>query len=234
MFKPILAALFTCLVATQAQSATVILSGTNFDVGYDDTLLGYYGTPVLSGNVVYFTPVNFKAESLNGGGLSVTGSFLSLAITPKNGFAVGNLSVAERGDYILRNANSSVTVNGYTRAYSSVSPAFDNSAPIVSTSDLQIVNSNANSALTHDWTASSSIDLVSLHLPANFPVNFEISTTLSAFTGPGIAGPKRAFIEQKFTGLALTVSPIPEPSSSLSLLVGLSLIGFYLKRKQRK
>ena len=55
---------------SSAQAATVKLDGVAFDIYYDDTALDLFGTPTLSGDVLYFTPTSFKAESLNGAGVA--------------------------------------------------------------------------------------------------------------------------------------------------------------------
>jgi hypothetical protein len=43
------------LPAGNAQAA--VITGTDFDVVYDNSLTGLYGTPVLSGNTVFLRPL---------------------------------------------------------------------------------------------------------------------------------------------------------------------------------
>lgn len=224
------------LVATAAAAASVsshaaivLLTGTNFDVQYDDALTGKYGTPSLSGNVVFFTPTDFKAESLNGAGITTSNGTVNIRIIPKNGFAVGNLNLQERGDYVLLGANSSVNVTGQTRAFSLSNPLFDISNSITTSSNLTI-----RDGLQHNWVANSNLNLASLGLAPNQVVNYTIENLLRAYTDISDLGIKQAFIEKKFSGFSITVSPVPEPSTVISMLAGLGLLGFLISCRNRR
>ena len=55
-----------------AQAATVTVTGERFDLVYDDSLVGLFGTPTLSGTSLFFTPAAFKTQTLNGTGLDLS------------------------------------------------------------------------------------------------------------------------------------------------------------------
>jgi PEP-CTERM motif len=227
--KIIFALLLTTVFATQAHSATVLLSGINFDVKYDDSQLGPYGTPTLSGNTIFFTPTNFYAESLNGLGIATSRGTTNIQILAKNGFEVGALNLQERGDYLLRGANSFVGVSGQTRAFAINNPLFDISAAIVSSTPLTLQD-----GVQHNWVASSSLNLANLGLNANQAVNYTIENLLEAYTDPSDIGARRAFIEKKFSGFSVLVSPVPEPNTVITLMAGFGLIGLVLARRKKE
>lgn len=231
MLKRVIASMMLATAATSSQAAIVLLTGTNFDIQYDDASTGKYGAPTLSGNSVFFTPIDFKAESLNGLGISTSSGTINMRIIPKNGFAVGSLNLQERGDYVLRGANSFVGVSGQTRAFSLSNPLFDISNTITSTSNLTI-----NNGLSNNWVANSNLNLASLSLAPNQVVNYTVENLLEAYTELSDIGPKRAFIEKKFagTGIVVTISPVPEASTVMSLLAGLGLLGFLINRRNKK
>jgi hypothetical protein len=225
--KKALAVFLLSTAASAASAATILLTGTNFDVQYDDALTGLYGTPTISGNVIFFTPTTFKAESLNGIGIDTQNGTVNLTIIPKNGFVLGTLNLKEQGDYLLRGANSYVDVDGQTRARTITNPLMDTVAPILLTAPMTLRDGN-----NHNWEATSSLNLTNLGIQPNQTVIYTIENLLEAYTESSDIGPKRAFIEKKFSGFSVTVSPVPEPGAVISLLAGLGIIGFALRKKQ--
>lgn len=210
-------------------AATVLLSGVNFDVQYDSALTGLFGAPTISNNAIFFTPTNFKTESLNGNGITTASSTVNLRIIPKNGFTVGTFALQERGDYVLRGANSYVEVTGQTRAFLLSSPFNDLSAPIVTSGPMTVRN-----GLQNNWQASSMINMSSLNQSGGEAINYTIENLLEAYTDQNDLGPKRAFIEKKFSGFSIQVSPVPEPSMIISMLLGLAGVGLVVNKKRLK
>jgi PEP-CTERM motif len=214
--------------SAHAGSATILLTGANFDVRYDSSALGNYGSPTLSGNVVYFTPTTFKTESLNGNGFSTTSGTVNFQIIPKNSFAIADLTLLERGDYVLRGTSSFVGVSGQTRAFGVLNPMMETSAAITSSSNLTIATGSQQ-----NWTANSSLNLASLNLTPNQIVNYTVENLLEAYTESSATGPRRAFIEKKFSAFSVNVvSPVPEPSSILMMLCGIGFVGFIARKKK--
>lgn len=216
------------LAAGNAQAAVIV--GADFDVVYDSSLTGLYGTPVLSGNTVFFTPINFIAQSLNGAGLDTESSSINLQIIAHNSASIASLSLIESGDYKLRGANSSVNVGGQT-SVSSADATLVDSVPVTSTSDFTL-----RDGLTHDWNSSSFISLSPAKWHGISVINYTIDNLLSAYTDSNDIGRKLAFIEKKFTGssISLTISTVvPEADSYAMLLFGLGVLGFVSRQKSR-
>ena len=144
------------LTSMQAFAAIQTITGANFDLVYDDTKLGLFGTPSVAGNNIFFTPNNFKAESLNGAGIVTNNSTINgMQLIAKNGFRFGSIDLAEFGDYLMRDAESFVSVSGQLRAFDGANFAATNtsSSLIVSPSTpLNIID-----GMNHDWTATASI-----------------------------------------------------------------------------
>ncbi len=234
-----------CLVATTvalalaagpARATLVTLTGTDFDLTYDDTKLGLFNAPVLSGDIISFTFNNFVAESLNGQGFVTTSSTIDgIVLSSKNGFTFGDLLLAEFGDYLLVGPFSTVNVQGQLRAFDAANPV-----PTQTASDLFVNPAtplNIVDAANHDWQASARIDNATPVTPPLFgmpqngwlatadQIGVTIENRLIAFTSPGGLFAQQAFIEKKFVGIAIAVMPVPGPSGALAVLAGLALIG---------
>lgn len=229
---------FGLLIASPAFAAIQNIAGTDFDVIYDDTKLGLFGSPTLAGNNIFFTPNNFKAESLNGLGIATTNSTINgMQLVAKGGFKFGSIDLTEFGDYILRGADSFVSVNGQLRAFDGANFAATNTSSsliVSSATPLNIIDGS-----NHDWQASASITnstasksgLTGWLSNANI-VNITVENLLTAYTEAGV-GPEQAFIEKKAIGVGLIVtSAVPEPGVWSSLSAGLFLLGMMASRRK--
>jgi hypothetical protein len=221
------------LAAPAAQAAFQTVAGTQFDLVYDDSFMGAFGTPTLVGNNIVFTPIDFRAESLNGQEIVTKDVTINLRLYARNGLSIGDLSLTERGVYRLRGALSEVSVDGQISAFGFANPS------IQVTNKLQVAAplTNRDGAL-HDWTASAGVSL--LNGPASINqsagVNVTIGNLLEAYTDSRDTGLLNALIEKKFSGAAvsLTVSMVPEPASALMGVVALLAWGqASLRRKIR-
>jgi hypothetical protein len=220
-----------CAAFSQANAVTFLLTGTNFDVQYDDATVGNFGTPSLSGNVVFFTPTNFKAESMNGTGFATASGTVNFLVIPKNDYVLTEVVLQERGDYILRGSSSFASVTGQTRAFSLQRPLVDIASPISTNSNLTF-----NTGLQQNWLAGSTLQLGALSLRPNQSINYTVENLLEAYTESNDSGPRRAFIEKKFVGFSVagysaSVSPVPEPSTVLMMLSGLGLVGLVARKR---
>jgi hypothetical protein len=235
--KKSLIILLGLFVASPAFAAIQTIYGTDFDLVYDDAKLGLFGAPSLAGNNIFFTPNNFKAESLNGAGIVTNNSTINgMQLVAKNGFKFGSIDLTEFGDYLMRDAESFVSINGQLRAFDGANFAATNtsSSLIVSAlTPLNIIDGN-----NHDWEASASITnatasksgLIGWLSNANI-VNITVENLLTAYTEAG-PGPEQAFIEKKAVGVGLLVtSAVPEPGVWSSLSAGLFLLGMMASRR---
>ncbi len=107
-----LAGLLAGLSHTPANASLVTVSGTNVDFIYDDSLLGLYGTPTISGDNLFFSPTQFRSSSLNGAGMSSTSATTYIDIHAHDGYSFGSLALTEIGDYKLLGQNSFVNIGG--------------------------------------------------------------------------------------------------------------------------
>lgn len=223
-----------------AQAALITLPGTQFDLSYDDTKLGLFGTPSLSGNTIFFTFSGFVAESLNGQGLVTKNSTVNgLVLTAHDGFHFGGFNLTEFGDYKLSGANSFVRVEGQLRAFDIAAPT-----DTQTTSFLQAApgtNLNLDDGGLHDWAATAAMDGntppafgFTTNVLAGRPtqVGLAVENLLTAYTEAQDSGPKQAFIEKKFagTGVQVTVSPVPLPLPSTLMLAALGA-GWLVRRR---
>jgi hypothetical protein len=225
-----LSGLLLGIAATTSNAALVTLPGLGFDVVYDDAILTLGQTaPLIQGSTIVFTPTQLKAESLNGRGLVSVSSAYAFVISPHDGLFVQGISITERGDYLLRNASSWVSVAGLASATALGSQPLDTVTAALQTNAAQPLN--IADAQFHDWTANAVLDM-SGH-PAfarEADVQFSLNTTLEASTSASASGPRRAFVEKKFSGESITLSvattpAVPEPEQWALALAGLSALG---------
>lgn len=229
--KGLLAALALALAGGASHAATITLDGAGFDVIYDDTLLGLFGQPTLSGDVLFFTPTSFKAESLNGLGVATNSDTLNLRIRLDDGYRIDGVRLEERGDYRLRGASSEVDVFGQLRAFDVAHPLDEVSAGITAATTF-----DQRDGSNYNWNAGSLLDLSGAAWQGAGLLNLTLENILEAYTDPADAGRRVAFIEKKFAGLEigvspLNVSPVPEPAQWSLLAAGLLLIGGVARRR---
>jgi hypothetical protein len=226
------------IAVSPAHAAIQTITGTNFDLVYDDTKLGLFGAPSLAGNNIFFTPNSFKAESLNGAGIVTTNSTINgMQLVAKNGFQFGSIDLTEFGDYLMRDAESFVSVNGQLRAFDGANFAATNTSAsliVSSTTPLNIID-----GFNHDWLAAASITNATASksgltgwLSNASVVNITVENLLTAYTEAG-PGPEQAFIEKKAIGVGLVVtSAVPEPGVWSSLSAGLFLLSMMASRRK--
>lgn len=226
-------------------AALQTLTGSNFDVVYDDAQLGLFSAPTLVGDSLFFTFNNFIAESLNGNGAVSTNSTISgLVFKAKGGYRFGAFDLAEFGDYSLGGTGSMVQVQGQLRAFNLASALYTQT-----TAQLQVNPSTpltVSDGLNHDWNATARIDASTAPVPLPFgtvsnviqsnpdQVGLTIENRLTAFTDPNATGFRQAFIEKKFAGVQMTVAPpsaVPLPPSMALLAAGLGALAFVVRRR---
>jgi hypothetical protein len=226
------------ILAAAAQAAEI--TGTDFDVIYDPTTLGLFGSLSLSGNTLEFTPNNFIATSLNGAGVATptggatTASNIQLVANP--GFQFGSLQLTELGDYLLSGSGSSVSVSGELIAFDGDST----SNPVLTYTTSTITPTGpltTNNGQAVNWTATAAIDNTtptvsggSTWLAGAQTVDVSIENLLSASTD---SADSEALIQKKalFGGVGLTVTPVPLPGTVLLFGSALAFLGFGNRRR---
>ncbi|MCA1925197.1 MAG: PEP-CTERM sorting domain-containing protein [Thiobacillus sp.] len=206
-----------------ASAAPVTLAGMNVDFSFDDALLGLFGTPGVAGNTLFFTPTSFDALSAGGAGsgFDLTKQTINVRVTARDGFNFDSVKLAERGDYLLLGTGATVDVGGQLRVFDLAMPAHDRTAAILPAAPLTMTgfptqNWSANAMVNvADWTGAKSL-------------NVTLENILVASSVPGSLG----FVEKKFAGLDIAVTPVPEPEVTAMLLAGLGLVGFMVSRRR--
>jgi hypothetical protein len=216
-FKVSLLAL--ALLSAHVQAAEYRLDGAKFDIIFDDASFGLFGTPMLSGDTLLFTPSTFSAKS-NNKQWNIANSTISFWIEADNGHHLSGASLIEKGDYGFLGKSADTFVAGETRVVDVRSP-LDSTDVDLSGADSLTATRKGKFA---NWEASS---LQTFQSGAT-KVRFTIENALFASAG---AKGGYAFIEKKYVGL--TVSAVPEPESYAMLLVGLGLIGAISRRRNK-
>ncbi len=215
------------LACNTAQADIVTIDGSlfnsDFDVTYDDELVGLFGTPILSNNVIAFLPSEFSATSTDGSGLGFTNSTIQLTLTPNSDSIFSEFSLVERGDYILTGDNASVQLNGQIRARN-ISDVLNESVSNI-TADAPLTTPGLN-----NWQATAFIDAATGDWqPTDSAVLLTIENILIASTQDY---GELAFIEKKFAAspIELEVTVVPVPGALVLLASGLALFGFRMRR----
>lgn len=226
-----------CTVAT---AAPVSIIGTDIDLTYDSALLGSFGTPTLVGNTLFFTLNEQRVVSTNGAGSQVLSSLLAgISLQAKNGFRFGAFDLAVFGDYRLNGAGSQVQAGGQLRAFDAAQPgAAVMAATLQADAGLPL---NINNGNNQNWAALAHIDGDTAAAGGGHNaiaagadrVGLEIDLLLSAYTDPMQAGPRLAFIENKFSGLMVNIvraEPLPLSAPSTLALLAPLLLGLWWTR----
>lgn len=222
--------------ATHASAALVTLSGSNFDVVYDDAQAGLavYGSPVVSWNTIFFMPTDFTAESLNGTGPVTTAASITLELIAKPTVAFSQLFMSERGDYRLIGDRSSVSVSGSIQA-TNVGAGTDSAALSISPTRLLSI---ADGGL-HPWLGTASLTAHSGSPLGVAPTALTVVLSSSLFAET-LDPESVAFIQQKFAGgrvelqvrPAGEVTPVPLPGGVVLAAAGLTGLGTFVRRRR--
>lgn len=214
-----------------ASAATVTLSGTSFDVSYDDALVGLFGTPALIGDTLQWFPSGspgfsaLNSRSLTG--IDFVNSTFALTIQAKQGYKLTGFNLSEGGDYVFFGNTAGVSASGQLRVTPLDPLGGTLTSAIVPTA--AFVGNLPFDFNTHNWTANAAVTLASNAGKANV----SIQNLLAAYAAPN-EFPAHAFIEKKEVSLWVGVIPIPEPESYALFLAGLGMVGFIARRRLTK
>jgi hypothetical protein len=246
-----MAALIATLAVSQTASAALVtLTGTNFDVQFDNTQLslGVFGTPSLTSGNIVFSGNNFFAQSTNGQGTTTNGADFVLFLVPHQNTQVTGLSLFAFGDYRLQGDNSYVKVSGSLAADDAGSSdparstirALNVTSPSTVNGEIQTPQNNQNS----NWQAYAGVmSGSSPWLETTGSVRITISSLLTAYTDPNDPNPSPgfAFIQEKLfvqqPAVTLTVSSdpmvVPLPATLPLLAGGISTLCWFGRRARR-
>ncbi|NWG38763.1 MAG: hypothetical protein HXY27_02175 [Hydrogenophilaceae bacterium] len=208
---------------TSSQAIPVTLSGNTVEYTFDDSLMGLFGTPSISGDTLFFTPVNFETQSLNGSGFALENETVNIKVSTHTGYRFGSVNLIEKGDYLLLGPGSDVDVTGQIRVFDTANPLMDITDGITPLAPL-----NLTGIPTRNWEASAMVDMSSWTNTTE--INITVQNLLLAVT---TAPSSLAFVEKKFIGLSTSVSPVPEVETWAMMLAGVGLIGLQLRRSKR-
>lgn len=206
-----------------ASAAPVTLAGLNVDFTFDDALMGLFGMPSVAGNTLFFTPTGFDAQSAGGtgSGFDLAKQTVNVRVTARDGYRFSTLNLAERGDYLLLGTGASVDVGGQVRIFDTAAPAIERTASILPSAPLTITGFP-----THNWSAGAMVGVADWTSAKTLNVTLE--NILVASSVPGSLG----FVEKKFAGIDVAVTPVPEADAYAMMLAGLGLVGFMVMRRR--
>lgn len=206
-----------------AYAASVTLIGNNVDFTFDDSLMGLFGQPKIAGDTLYFLPVNFEAQSLNGSGLGFTRDTINIEVTAHTGWNFNSVNLLERGDYLLLGNGSMVDVTGQIRVFDTAMPLTELVDGITPSSPLTMTG-----VPTKNWDANASVDVSAWNTATKLNVTIENLLLASTTSSNSLA-----FVEKKFAGLTLITTPVPEANTYTMMLAGMGLVGFMVARRKR-
>jgi hypothetical protein len=214
-----------------ASAATVTIDGDKFDISFDDSLLGLFGTPSIIGDLVVWNPSGspaFSAQATAADTTAFTNSTFTLTVTADPGWWITGAAAGQDGTYFSFGTSSQVGVTGALTitAADPMGGLGTWTGNIAATAPF--VNGGFPPAFT-DWDAASPV----LDTDDVGQAQVSIQSVLFAYAGP-VAGPKGAFIETTQVVLGMNMVPVPEPATWASMATGGILLGLALRRRNRK
>jgi hypothetical protein len=220
-----------------SMAAMTTISGANFDISFDDGVVGLFGTPTLVGDVLSWLPSGLNAHTAKG--IDFAHATFAFTITAHDGFQLDSFDLHEGGSYFYFGGRSrkgwgtGVAAAGLL----SVTPAGAGSLTEFLMPDASFKRNGRFDFSPRSWSGSTSeVDL----LPATTMASVSVQTLLAAYASPGGHGwhrrggfPSYAFIDTSGAFLDIEVSAIPEPGTFALMLAGMAAVGFVAARRRR-
>ena len=214
------------LVCSASHAALVTLNGDNVTFEYDDATL--FGAAFVVGDSIFFTPTDFKNESLDGITAPLVTDMLNIRITamPGKTIAMDSITTQEFGDYILDDGpgnagGASVSASLRTQVLSLTNfgaPSIELVQTGLITAPQDGSTNNWSLTNVNDWAWDDETDLI-----------FQIQNNLIADTNN--LG-ERAFIQKKAVPIGIVVEVIPAvPVPAAAWLFGSALLGLIMVRR---
>ena len=214
------------LSSISSHAAWVTVTGANFDISYDSAAVGAYGTPLILGNTIVFTPsemyTNFDTLSEE-----VNSWTTSILVNPRNNFLPTTLTLGEHGDYSFESFSSS-----FPLPQGALAEFWVDARLFVSSSSNPIGNLEfLKSSYAFSETEQTNLGLWSFEETfsiADYSDGFllTIQNTLDFENNEG-----EAFIQKKFVGVEL-VSTVETPVPGALWLMGSALISLGAYRRK--
>jgi hypothetical protein len=214
-FKQVCAASCLTLVSSVASAVMITQVGDNVSFTYDNATA--YGEGTVLGDVIFFNPTAFRAESTDlAGAVSVSETLILDVTATTASFSMSSFSLSENGDYRVSGSTASVTANGFLQATSLTGlcgssvcqdTALFSGGPFAQTGSniaLWDMGGTLNLADTVGWGSDTSVRLT-------------IQNNLESFTN---ATGDTAWIQKKFS---VTIPAVPVPAAVW--LFGSGLLG---------
>lgn len=212
------------VVSGVATAAIVTIDGDNVRFTYDDATL--YGSAFVIGDSIFFSPTNFRAESLNGAGAVSASATLNIGIEAlTENFLITDVALAEQGDYFLSAGDTSVSASGRLQVTSQTI-----TCGIFACSDSETFNvpGLTNVGATTDWIAAADVDFAATAgWGADTNVIAQIQNNLSATT---LNVGEEAWIQKKAQFVGITATVIPVPAAVWLFMSALGAIGLLRKK----
>lgn len=216
---------------TGASAAIVTLDGDFFDISFDSTLTGLFGTPTIVGDAIVWSPSRntgayAEAGVASGSPVDVTSGTFDLKIIADDGYKITGSSLTEGGNYYFFGPGTVGLQATGDLWMAGLGPA---AGPVSSSLTVSTLVSNGSTFnfATKQWSGSASVSLGTSVDAAHV----SIYNLLAAWAIPPDS--QGAYIEKRNVTLSVGVVPIPEPSTWAMLGLGVGMIGFAIRRKMR-
>lgn len=207
-----------------AQAATFY--GTTVDFSFDDSLLdSLFGTFLVNGDSLEFSPHNFVAQTNNNLFGTANATTTLITVSAKAGHALAGVKLLEQGDYyrIETAPNTSfVGVSGQL-IVNNIATTFVSTLPLNTALGFNALASGARFT-TSPWTVSESVALTA----ASATVTIE--NVLVAGALPNVS---TAFIEKKRVSLTALTTPVTVPVPAAVWTFGSTLLGLWFSRRRK-
>lgn len=222
------------LFSGQSLAASVTVAGDTVSFTYDSALTGLFGAPTVNGDLIYFTPTSFFAQSGGWRVFDFTPQTLNIKVTANAGYEVAGASLAEDGDYFLfmdkHDRFARVAVGGRFIMRDLEAPSVNKvSSKIFANEPLTQTTTTMGDSVW--WDASANLDVPASWGGADGIVSGVNLTLQNLLFASSFRHGSIAFIEKKYAGIEIITTPIPEPETYALFLAGLGLVGFIARRR---
>lgn len=203
-----------------SKAAIVTQMGDDVVFTYDDSTK--FGTGIVVGNTISFSPDNFRAEVIPGSGFDFDNDVLDIDITVKDGLTLvlDSITTTEVGDYALFGSDTFVSASLYTEVDSNTWGAIPVNAVTVDTGNITTPNDNTlslwNLTNINNWGWENETS-----------VTFTIQNNLTAYAG---SSSEFAWIQKKDGTVSIDVQVVPLPGAAIFFISAMGSV-FVLRRK---